>query len=99
MSLDWVAAAGIIAAASFVQGLAGFGIGLVALAFLPYLMTPATAVALMTLLATVFCCLVFFPLRRDFHRAGVDLCWWGRSPACRSGSGFSPACPHPCWLG
>jgi len=73
VSLDWVAAAGIIAAASFVQGLAGFGIGLVALAFLPYFMTPATAVVLMTLLATVFCCLVFIPLRRDFHRTGVDL--------------------------
>ena len=72
MSLDWIAAAGIIAAASFVQGLAGFGIGLVALAFLPYLMTPATAVVLMTVLATVFCCLVFIPLRRDFHVAGVD---------------------------
>lgn len=72
VSLDWIAAAGIIATASFVQGLAGFGIGLVALAFLPHLMTPATAVVLMTLLATVFCCLVFIPLRRDFHVAGVD---------------------------
>lgn len=72
MSLDWIAAAAIIAAASFVQGLAGFGIGLVALAFLPYLMTPATAVVLMTLLATVFCCLVFIPLRGDFRVEGVD---------------------------
>ncbi|HEY5725020.1 MAG TPA: sulfite exporter TauE/SafE family protein, partial [Methylomirabilota bacterium] len=72
MSLDWIAAAAIIAAASFVQGLAGFGIGLVALAFLPYLMTPATAVVLMTLLATVFCCLVFIPLRGAFRVEGVD---------------------------
>ena len=72
MGLDWIAAAAIIAAASFVQGLAGFGIGLVALAFLPYLMTPATAVVLMTLLATVFCCLVFIPLRGDFRVEGVD---------------------------
>jgi uncharacterized protein len=72
VSLDWIAAAAIIAAASFVQGLAGFGIGLVALAFLPYLMTPATAVVLMTLLATVFCCLVFIPLRGDFRVEGVD---------------------------
>jgi uncharacterized protein len=72
VSLDWIAAAAIIAAASFVQGLAGFGIGLVALAFLPYLMTPATAVVLMTLLATVFCCLVFIPLRADFRVESVD---------------------------
>lgn len=72
VSLDWIAAAAIIAAASFVQGLAGFGIGLVTLAFLPYLMPPATAVVLMTVLAAVFCCLVFIPLRRDFHVAGVD---------------------------
>jgi uncharacterized membrane protein YfcA len=72
VGLDWIAAAAIIAAASFVQGLAGFGIGLVALAFLPYLMTPATAVVLMTLLATVFCCLVFIPLRGDFRVEGVD---------------------------
>ena len=72
MSPDWIAAAAVIAAASFVQGLAGFGIGLVALAFLPYVMLPATAVVLMTLLAAVFCCLVFIPLRRDFHVAGVD---------------------------
>jgi len=72
MSLEWIAAAGIIAAASFVQGLAGFGIGLVALAFLPYLMTPSTAVVLMTVLAIVFCCVVFIPLRRDFQVAGVD---------------------------
>ena len=72
MSLDWIVAAAIIAAASFVQGLAGFGIGLVALAFLPYLMAPATAVVLMTLFATVFCCLIFIPLRADFQVAGVD---------------------------
>jgi len=72
LSLAWAVGALVVAAASFVQGLAGFGIGLVALAFLPYLMTPTTAVVLMTLLATVFCCLVFIPLRGDFRVEGVD---------------------------
>jgi uncharacterized membrane protein YfcA len=72
VSLDWVVAAGIIAAARFLQGLAGSGIRLVARSILPDGKTPATAVVLMTLLATVFCGLVFIPLRREFHVAGVD---------------------------
>jgi uncharacterized membrane protein YfcA len=63
----------IVAAASFVQGLAGFGIGLVALAFLPFLITPTDAVVLMTLYATLFCGVIFVPLRRDFHLGGVDM--------------------------
>jgi uncharacterized membrane protein YfcA len=52
--------------ACFVQGLAGFGIGLVAMAFLPFLMPPVTAVVLMTLYATAFCLVIFYPLRREF---------------------------------
>src|SRR5207302_2101763 len=51
-TLAWAAGALIILGASFVMGLAGFGIGLVSLAFLPYLMAPAEAIVLMTL-ATV----------------------------------------------
>jgi uncharacterized membrane protein YfcA len=64
--------AAVVAAASFVQGLAGFGIGLVSLAFLPFLMSPTDAVVLMTLYATVFCAAIFVPLRCDFLPSGVD---------------------------
>ena len=46
MTPEWALGALVIAAASFVMGLAGFGIGLVALAFLPFLMSPVTAVVL-----------------------------------------------------
>jgi hypothetical protein len=65
VSLAWVAGACIVAGASFVMGLAGFGIGLVSLALLPFLMSPATAVVLMTLYAFVFALGVFVQLRRD----------------------------------
>jgi uncharacterized membrane protein YfcA len=70
LSLAWAVGAVVIAAASFVQGLAGFGIGLVSLAFLPFLMEPATAVVLMTVYTVVFTVVIFIPLRRDFtlHR-------------------------------
>ncbi|HYB69802.1 MAG TPA: sulfite exporter TauE/SafE family protein [Candidatus Bathyarchaeia archaeon] len=71
MSLPWLLGAAVIAAASFVQGLAGFGIGLVSLAFLPYVMSPATAVVLMTLYAAVFTVVIFVPLRRDFTLEGM----------------------------
>ena len=59
MALALAAGAAVVAAASFVQGLAGFGIGLVSLAFLPFLMSPTDAVVLMTLYATVFCGVIF----------------------------------------
>ena len=71
MSLAWAVGAVVIAAASFVQGLAGFGIGLVSLAFLPFLMSPQQAVVLITLFATVFIVVIFVPLRHDFRRAGM----------------------------
>lgn len=71
MSLAWAVGAVVIAAAAFVQGLAGFGIGLVSLAFLPFLMSPQQAVVLITLFATVFIVVIFVPLRRDFRRAGM----------------------------
>lgn len=71
MSLAWAVGAVVVAAASFVQGLAGFGIGLVSLAFLPFLMSPQQAVVLITLFATVFIVVIFVPLRRDFRRAGM----------------------------
>lgn len=48
------------------MGLAGFGIGLVSLAFLPYVMSPANAIVLMTLYAAVLALAIFVPVRRDF---------------------------------
>ena len=71
MSLAWLIGAAVIAAASFVQGLAGFGIGLVSLAFLPFLMSPQHAIVLITLYAAVFIVIIFIPLRRDFTLHGM----------------------------
>jgi uncharacterized membrane protein YfcA len=65
VSAPWWWAAGIVAGASFVMGLAGFGIGLVALAFLPFVMAPATAVVLMTVYALASALVILVPLRRD----------------------------------
>ena len=71
MILAWVVAAIVVFVASFVLGLAGFGIGLVALAFLPFVMEPADAIVLMTIYAVVFALGLFIPLRRDFRWAGM----------------------------
>jgi hypothetical protein len=71
LSLAWAVGAVVIAAAAFVQGLAGFGIGLVSLAFLPFLMSPSAAVVLMTAYAAVFTIVIFIPLRRDFTLRGM----------------------------
>jgi hypothetical protein len=71
LSPAWIAGALVIAAACFVQGLAGFGIGLVSLAFLPYLMSPAHAIVLITLYAAIFTVIIFIPLRRDFVVRGM----------------------------
>jgi uncharacterized membrane protein YfcA len=74
VTLAWVAAAGVIAAANFVMGLAGFGIGVVALAFLPHLMAPADAIVLLTIYAAVFSLAMLVQLRRDVQpREIVDL--------------------------
>jgi len=70
----WVAGALVVFVASFVMGLTGFGIALVAMAFLPYLMTPADAIVLLTIYAFVFSLVVVVQLRRDLTpRALVDL--------------------------
>ena len=71
MSLAWLVGAVVIAAACFVQGLAGFGIGLVSLAFLPFLMSPQHAIVLITIYAAVFIVVIFIPLRRDFTLHGM----------------------------
>src|SRR5439155_1585763 len=70
-ALAWAAGALIILGASFVMGLAGFGIGLVPPAFLPYLMAPAEAIVLMTLYAATFALAIFVPVRDSFAPARV----------------------------
>ncbi|MEK7700370.1 MAG: sulfite exporter TauE/SafE family protein [candidate division NC10 bacterium] len=70
-SFVWALGALVVAVASFVMGLTGFGIGLVSLAFLPFLMPPATAVAVVTIYAAAFALAIFVPLRRDFLPRGV----------------------------
>lgn len=84
-ALAWAVGALVIAAASFVQGLAGFGIGLVSLAFLPFLIAPAAAVALMTLYAAVFTIVIFIPLRRDFTLRGMPELFTGTVVATPAG--------------
>src|SRR5882672_9357454 len=70
----WAAGALIVFVASFVMGLTGFGIALVAMAFLPYLMAPADAIVLLTIYALVFSVVLVVQLRRDLTpRALVDL--------------------------
>jgi uncharacterized membrane protein YfcA len=71
LALAWAVGAVVIAAACFVQGLAGFGIGLVSLAFLPFLMSPQHAIVLITLYAAIFIVIIFIPLRRDFTLHGM----------------------------
>ena len=67
----WLAGAAVIFGAHVVFGLAGFGVGLVAMAFLPFLMAPATAVVLMTVFAMIFTIVLFVPLRRDFSPRAI----------------------------
>ncbi len=71
MTLDWAACALIMASASLVMGLAGFGIALVAMAFLPYFMPPATAIAVLTIYTVVFVIVIFVPVRRHLAPRGV----------------------------
>jgi len=71
VSLEWWAGAGVIALASFVLGLAGFGIGLVAMALLPFLMSPVTAIVLLTIYTTVLVLAVLVPVWRDFQLSSV----------------------------
>jgi uncharacterized membrane protein YfcA len=74
VTLVWAAGALVLFLASFVMGLTGFGIALVAMAFLPWLMSPATAVVLLTLYALVFSLAVVVQLRRDLTPGAlVDL--------------------------
>jgi hypothetical protein len=67
----WVVGALGVAAATFVMGLAGFGIALVAMALLPYVMAPAEAVVLLTIYALVFALVLFVPVRGEFTPRAV----------------------------
>ena len=71
MSVEWLAGAGVIALASFVLGLAGFGIGLVAMALLPFLMSPVTAVVVLTIYTTVLVLVVLVQVWRDLEPSNV----------------------------
>ena len=71
MTLDWVACALVMAAGSMVLGLAGFGNALVAMAFLPYFMPPATAIAVLTIYTVVFTVVILIPVRRYLLPRGV----------------------------
>jgi len=74
VTLAWVATALVIGAASFVLGLAGFGNALVALAFLPHLISTADAIVLLTIYTIPFSLAMLVQLRRDVEpRAVVDL--------------------------
>jgi hypothetical protein len=74
VTLAWAVGALVIFLASFVLGLAGFGIALVAMAFLPYVMSPVTAIVVLTIYALVFSLVALVPLRRDVSpRALGDL--------------------------
>ena len=71
MTLDWAACALVMAAASLVLGLAGFGNALVAMAFLPYFMPPATAIVVLTIYTIVFALAIFVPVRQHLTPRGV----------------------------
>jgi uncharacterized membrane protein YfcA len=69
VSLTWLAGAGILALASCVFGLAGFGLGLVALALLPFLLPPTLAVPLVSLYSAVFGLVLTLQVRLDLMAA------------------------------
>ena len=65
MSFTWVVGAGIVAVASFVFGLTGFGISLVSLSLLPFFVPLATVVPLITLYGAAFALVMTIQLWRD----------------------------------
>jgi uncharacterized protein len=71
VSLDLALAAVVIAGAFLVLGLAGFGNGLVALAFLPLVMSPVDAIVVLTLYTVLASVVIFVPLRADFDPVGL----------------------------
>jgi hypothetical protein len=67
VNVPWTLGALIVAVASFVYGLAGFGIGLVSLALLPFVMSTTDAIVLTTIYAVVFALIVVVPLRSELR--------------------------------
>src|SRR5215211_7284548 len=65
VSFTWVVGAGIVAVASFVFGLTGFGISLVSVSLLPFFVPLATVVPLITLYGAAFALVMTIQLRRD----------------------------------
>lgn len=69
MTVEWGVGALAVALAVFVMGLAGFGIGIVSLAVLPFLVPPRTAVVLVTLYPVVAAATLAVQLRRHVRPA------------------------------
>ena len=65
--MAWAAGALVIFLASLVMGLTGFGIALVAMAFLPWLMSPVTAIVVLTVYAFIFSIVIVVQLRHDLR--------------------------------
>ena len=93
MTLDWAACALIMASAGLVMGLAGFGIALVAMAFLPYFMPPAAAIAVLTIYTVVFTIAIFVPVRRHLSPRGVTRLLVGTVLGTPLGIWILVACP------
>jgi uncharacterized membrane protein YfcA len=71
MTTEWAAAAAVIALANFVLGLMGFGNGLVAMALLPFFMSPLTAIPVLTIYTAAASLAIFVPLRRELRPGPV----------------------------
>jgi uncharacterized membrane protein YfcA len=71
VSADWALGAIIIAGAFLVLGLAGFGNGLVALGLLPFVMSPVSAIVVLTIYTVLATVVIFVPLRGDFDPRGM----------------------------
>jgi len=71
VNVAWAVGALGIFVAHFVYGLAGFGVGLVAMSVLPFVMAPAAAVVLLTLYAFVFSVVIFVSVRHDFMPGAI----------------------------
>src|SRR5262245_35808704 len=67
VSFTWVVGACILAVASFVFGLTGFGNGLISLSLLPFFVPLATVVPLITLYTAAFALVMTIQLRHDVH--------------------------------
>jgi hypothetical protein len=71
LTLTWLAAAGILALASFAIGLVGFGNGLISIALLPFVMAPTTALVIVTIYTVVFTLGMLASLWREVRPGSV----------------------------